>query len=110
MVIVGKKGKNLHMDCFYFRAHFIFYGVVLDYNFVQDSNLFSKTNVLLKGTTTSTLRKVCRSKHNKRVFEKENVYLEDESNEGLSRIPNGLKCFCMDLIKTLLLCFDLQNF
>ena len=88
MVIVGKKGKNLHMDCFYFRAHFIFYGVVLDYNFVQDSNLFSKTYVLLKGTTTSTLWKFCRSIHNKRVFfflkREKNVYLEDENNEGLS--------------------------
>ena len=35
------------------------------------------------------------------------MYLKDENNEGLSRIPNGLRCFCMDLIKEQLLNTDL---
>ena len=89
----------------------MFDGVVLDYNFVRDSNLFLKTNMLLKESTTSTLQNFCRSKQNKKVFfEKKNVYLEDEINEGLSWIPNGLRCFCMDLIKEQLLkhWFDLN--
>ena len=73
------------MVCFFiFACTLIFDGVVLGYNFIQDSNLFPKTNVLLKGTTASTLHKFCRSKHNKKVFLKKNVYLKDENNEGLS--------------------------
>jgi len=57
----------------YFHARFDVDGVVMDYSFVRDSNPFLKTNVLLKGTTTSTLQKFCRSKHNKKVFWKKCV-------------------------------------
>ena len=53
---------------FIFVRALMFDAVVLDYNFVQDTNLFLKTNVLLKETTTSALRKFCRSKHNKKGF------------------------------------------
>ena len=98
--LLKKKREKLTYG-FFFRAHFDFLCVVSDYNFVQDSNLFSKTNMLLKGTTTSTPRKFYRSKHNKRFFwkRKKNVYLEDENNEGLSQIPKWTWMFSNGLDK-----------
>jgi len=90
-----KKKKTYAWIVFIFARHLIFYGVVLDYNFVQDSNLFSKTNVLLKGTTTSTLRKFCRSKHNKKVFEKGKrmCILRMKIMKDFPEYQNGLRCF-----------------
>ena len=78
---------------FILNLWWLFDGVVLDYKFVRDSNLFLKTNMLLKETTTSTLRNFFRSKHNKKGFRKKNMYLEDENNEGLSWIPKWTQMF-----------------